>query len=263
MSRIYFVTPDREVELHGSERAYMNIWGRDMAVATLRLERYRDEDRDWLNSVVVGKTFDRGEYWLSDFEAWFTSGGMFSERAGLRVGETTIPPGEMALNTLIATGSPPFALMAHLHGTCEDHAWVSSEDAGWLAEIIEAGRTENVLRPNQGWEAVAELAREVESGLPGPIVTSYSVTEGFPNRYALGEPWFYPWAEGQEENPADEQAEGRWEVLPDAEKWDLAVEGIQAREYNRQIAPSTINRGFLSGHSAFDLAAERWQARIA
>lgn len=247
MSRIYFHTPERTVEVRGSERAYMGVLAADVALGVLKL---RTADREWIENIAPGFTWREGDYWLSDFETWFRVGW---EECGLIVGGRPLGCTDLALNTLIAMRSPALALLGHLHGWCEDHAWVAQEDAEWFAGVVEAGRESNILRPEQGWEAVAELAREVASGLPGPIVTSYSVCEGFPNASVA-----------QYDVPLDDEGEQDWDAwydLPEAERWRMGIAGLTDRQWIRQISPATEYDGFLSGASAFDLMAERWAYR--
>lgn len=257
MSRIYFHTPDRTAELRGSERAYMNCLAGDMALAVLHLNH---TDKAWLETVTVGASdvFERDEFWHMDWSTRFRIGDLTLRVNGDPIGST-----ELAYNTLIATRSPALSLLARIGGMCEDHAWIAEEDAGWLADTIEASRAENVLRPGQDWEDVADLARDVSTGATrGPIVLSFSVCDGFPNRYVCGEPWFYPWATNQEANPTDETAESRWYELPSDEQWRIAVEAIGHRKHTRQIGPALQDVGFMSGASAFDLIAARWEARV-
>lgn len=273
MSRIYFHTPERTVELYGSERAYMGSLASDIALAVLRV-RADVGGVEWLRSVTDGEpdyiweSPDPARAWRT----WFRVS--YGERGRLKLPNgNTIDPFDLALNTLIATHSPSLTLCAKMHGTCEDYAWIDPSNARWFAETIEAGRNENVLRPDVGWEGVAELAREVESGLRGPIVTSYSVCERFPNSGVAD--WPPPTCEACEgtgkPNPDMKYTDvdydyctscggegvlsDLWYDLSDAEQWDLAERGIRARAYNREISPQTMNVGFMSGASAFDLLA--------
>lgn len=264
MSRIYFHAPHRTTEVRGSERAYMAGLASDMALAVLSMS---DQDRDWIipflrdapEYVAADLASEKRESRYGGFSTWFhvAHGGGF-ELAGQFVGCT-----ELALNTLIATRSPVLSLMAHLHGWCEEHGFVEAENARWLGDIIRNGRHDSILRPEQGWEDVLTLLAEVVESGQGPVVTSYSVCESFPNRYLLGSEFFVPWTEGQEENPEDDAARERWEKLSNDEAWALATDGLRTREYRREISPEEQDIGYQSGASAFDLMAARWAERWA
>ena len=106
-----------------------------------------------------------------DFDLfWTVSNGVFG-------GETVF---SLQLNTAIALGSDALYLAARLHGQCEIHAYILPEDFHWFRTTVEDGIETGVLRPEtqgyEGWAGVIELM----SGDCGPIVTSYSVTDGFP-----------------------------------------------------------------------------------
>lgn len=256
MSRIYFHTLAETGEVKGSERAYMSLLAADFALAVIKPDFL---NREWLMSVTNGPDYlFSDEHWV---DRWKTSVRIGD--AELLVDGEAIGCSELALNTLLATGSPVLALIARLDGSCEDHAWCAPENAHWLAEVIRQGRSENVLRPRQGWEDVADLyERAAERG--DHVVCSYSVTDGFPNRYVAGEPWFYPWEKGPDgeylPNEPDDAAAARWDDLPERERWDLALDAIKTREHTRELRPND-DHGFQSGASAFDLVAEQWLTR--
>lgn len=243
MSRIYFHTPERTAEVLGRERAYTGCLAGDIALAVIDPQH---SDYDWLRAVsgrdVPDYVFERPDDWLRMWKTWFRVGW---NESGLVVKGEEIGTTDLALNTLIATRSPVLMLLATLHGMCEDHAWIASEDAEWFADLIDVGRRDNVLRPDMGWESIAELARQVSAdALPWPIVTSYSVCKGFPNASVAG------------------AARDAWYDLFEDEQWALALRGIRACEHNRQISPATLGQGFMSGASAFDLCAEREAAVV-
>lgn len=279
MSRIYFHTRSRTAEVRGSERAYINRLSADMTRIALRLSGV-DDDRAWLRSVIVDAGYDvlaRDEWWMRDFETWMSVGW---DGGGLLIAGEKIGASELAANTLIATGSPILTLMAKIEGTCEDHAWMEGEHAGWAREIIRDGRESNLLRPQQGWEDVIGLLGDVDEGrVDGPVVLSYSVCEGFPNSGIAGDFWKPPSLPPQPPevlvdpvthvvtpvpvDPLDayriELDYDAWYELPDDERWCLAEAGMRARQHTRQISPELVAIGFQTGASAFDLAAERWE----
>jgi hypothetical protein len=246
VSRIYFHTPDETAEVKGSERAYMRMLAADVALAVLKPDYL---SRDWLMSITDGPDYlDEEEHWKQRWETWFRLGEGDLIASGEKIGA-----GELALNTLIALGSELMKFVARVDGSCEDHAWCAPENAGWLGALIRQGRRENVLRPRQGWGDVADLF--LRARIRGDyVVCSYSVSDSFPNRYVVGEHGELLPSE------TEEAAEHRWYELSDRERWDLALEAIKARKYNRELKPND-DRGFLSGASAFDLVAEQWLAR--
>lgn len=125
--------------------------------------------------------------------------------------------------------------VARIHGQCEIHAYVEGEDRDWLAGQIEnALRTgllrdivppaeENEYRPawDTGWRKVIDLLRSRDDG---PVVTSYSVCEGFPNLTLVRqeETW-------QPTKPSWEPEE-EWYDLPSEEQWSTALAALRKKE---------------------------------
>jgi len=83
------------------------------------------------------------------------------------------------LNTAWVMGGDALKLYARLHGQCELHLYVEAQHRGWLADIIEEGLRTSLYREKVGWEQVMELLRNPY--IEGPVVTSYSVCDSFPN----------------------------------------------------------------------------------
>jgi len=246
MSRIYFHAPHRTAEVLGTERHQFGNLCESVALAVLRPDASGRERLaptivsapDWL----VGALDDRA--WSRSFETWMrsTSDGDFTV-GGERIGHF-----DLALNTLVATRSPSLALIAHIHGWCELHAFCDDTDAEWLAGVVRDALAENVLRTGAGWEDVARLCDEVAGDQPGPIVTSYSVCDRFPNRRLAG------YCDTDDELDAD--AVQRWVDLTDAEQWAAACAGLRARDWPMQISAAEQTRGFATGKSAWDLIAD-------
>ncbi len=133
---------------------------------------------------------------------------------------------EIVLNTCMAIGSDPIRLCARLHSQCEIHAFVRGENRKWLAGIIRQGMASGVCRsPDEGqaanttWESLADW---LESNQDEPVVTSFSVTEQFPNyRFdTIG-----PTGEVDEEEPS-----AYWYELPGEERWKRAWDGLLLQE---------------------------------
>lgn len=264
MSRIYFHTPDGEAEVHGSERAYLAQLAGATA-DTLMQPRRGDYEREWYESITVGGDYiwrpdDRDDRWRSTWESWFKA-SMSGDALLVRGQE--VDTFSLRLNTAIALGSPVLSLAARLHATCEIHGWVEAADAGWLRELIEQGLRGNVLRGGQGWQDVQALCARIESGEQrGPIVTSYSVCESFPNSSAST---WQPAPPADPEDPDADQDE-RWDAyyyLSPEEQWSTGEAWLREHEAERMVrmGPEVASRGFGSGLSAFDLLADRWKAR--
>lgn len=287
MSRIYFHTPSgEEAELHGSERAYMGTCVRELTESVLQLDRLTvsAQDRAWLLERTTTNTeyvYDATRFpknWL----LWF---GLGWDEGTVRVRDQEVSPFLLQLNTAIALGSPVYSLMAKLHGACEIHAWIDTEDADWVADTIDQGRLNHVLRHGQGWEQVSALCRRVATGeIEGPIVTSYSVCMRFPNSDVAD--WTAPMNDGtcpscvpdHERWPTSkcetcnatgkvepERDDDAWYALPEQEQWDLAMKGLRdgSDTWGGRIGPDHLHVGFGSGLSAYDLMDERWQESIA
>lgn len=162
----------------------------------------------------------------------------------------------LQLNTALAAGSDAVKLAARLHGSCEIHCWVDGHNREWLASIIERGVSDGVLRKNfphsnhVGYEDVLRLLRHPEH--PGPIATSYSVSESFPGVHLI------------EPGATDERREQLYE-MPTGERWDLSMAAIRAQRgrVGAELCPETWD-GFRFTHklSAFDLIASDWEQRL-
>jgi hypothetical protein len=157
---------------------------------------------------------------------------------------------ETTLNTAVVMGSDHIRLLAKLHGQCEIHAYVEGPNRAWLADIIEQGIKDKVLRVWEkdfygGWPAVVELLRSRDDE---PVVTSYSVTEQFPNRFVASE-------HGSWDATLDND---RWYDLSDAEQWQFAMDGLrkQNESAHLEIKPETFaQQGYGNGMSGFDIVS--------
>lgn len=148
------------------------------------------------------------------------------------------------LNTAYLLGSDPVKLMARLHGQCELHCYVEAENRRWLAEIIKRGLKTGIYRLDQGWESVISL---LENGCNSPAVTSYSVCDQFPNRFAAN---FNP--------PLDEDGEENWDAWYDLtleSQWDLSMQGMRNEpRRSLELNPKTWETFYFShGWDAFKL----------
>jgi len=205
VSRVYFHSIDGDAELRGSERAYAGGVTSNMALSMLRdsigggRERYeRLLPRDhYLRNV-------KDEHWMNSFRTWWNVGFDSHE---FDFDGYHISPWQIILNTALVMGSDAVELLARIHATCEIHGYIEGEHREWLADIIEVGREDRVLRPNQGWEDVMALLRKTDAS---PVVMSYSVCERFPNAYVAKEAGL--WSPGPEHcghYTAEQEAENR------------------------------------------------------
>lgn len=268
MSRIYFHSQTGKAAVLGSERAYLGSLASDLALAVLdpRLDR-RERLLPLLpvDHYLHTASRDDREWWES-FRTWFRVGW---DGGGLLFDGGPHDPFGVALNTLVVMGSEVLRFCARVHGYCEIHGWVEDGDRDWLADLIDQGRRDNVLRPDVGWEDVAAFLRTTD----GPVVMSYSVCESFPNEGVAD--WTAPTCEacGGSGEPNERMkfrdvdynhcttcgGEGQmhddWYDLPADERWSLGMKGIRARTFDLRLMPND-DRGF-GGPSAFDITRRR------
>ncbi|PZG16487.1 hypothetical protein C1I95_17600 [Micromonospora craterilacus] len=198
------------------------------------------------------------------------------------------------MNTALAAGSDPVRLAAKLRGYGEGHAWVEGSDRAWLADIIDQGLEAGIYRrglwrsgtpdgprdqwTDLGWQQVIGFLRSRDDE---PVVTSYSVTDGFPNRAIadwtppVDPQWRPDWADGGGANEwsemtASEQdswrrdhAAEQWYDLPDGERWELAMAGLRRTRPWARLAPDTLSEvAFGWPVSVYDLFAPDSAERV-
>jgi hypothetical protein len=172
-------------------------------------------------------------------------------RLTLPDGRTTTP-WLLGINTALAIGNDAVKLGAALHAQCEVHCYVESWDRDWLADLIANGRRCGYFRAGCGWESVIDLLRASNDG---PVVTSYSVCEHFPNRALI---------EGSGLSLPAMAARDRWWDISEADYWDLGIRALRHlydQGDNRRLQPSTFPTWtFGDGVTAMDLAEAitRW-----
>jgi hypothetical protein len=258
VSRVYFHTQhEGEVELRGAERAYMGGLVSDLSVALI--PEFSDQLVFEAMVPAARKQFGRDTYpnGRSMDPITFAKHGPLLDKAALRssflVGfdrklfqheGRELESFELQLNTVMALGSDPLCLLARLHAQCEIHAWVEGPDRAWLADVIQQGLDAGLYRDGMGWDKVQELLR---SGSEHPVVTSYSVTDGFPNQYVAG----YSPPLDDEGEPLNEHA--WYDDHTDDQRWDLAMAGLRQQKGMEAMSPETLRNGFGHGVSMLDL----------
>jgi len=230
MSRVYFHSPSGRAELRGSERVHMKILCDRLALAVFEPHTY---GRDEALRKVFPHPYDRSTPYAKAFETAFGGGGYwFDLPDGRRVEHFSV-----SLNTALALGNDAVRLCARLHGQCEIHAWVDGQNRAWLAGIIEGGRAVGILREGQGWEAIVAFLRARNDE---PVVTSYSVTDPFPNPAAAG-------------YRSDKDGDDWWE-MPTDEQWSRGMNGLRAVGQGLEMRPDewTFDRFYFDeGDTAF------------
>lgn len=254
MSRVYFHTQhEGEVELRGAERAQMSHLVREIAesmipshsdkqvLAAIRPELRKQFQRTRIDGGLVPYLAEHGP--LLDLDRLKLSFSVDSGSAGIFQHQgMSLESFALALNTTLVLGSDPLCLMARLHGQCEIHAYVEGPNRAWLAEIIQQGLDAKLYRTEMGWEGVQELLR---NGAEHPVVTSYSICDGFPNQYEAD--WVAPEVDGEQDQDA-------WYELSHDRRWELSLASLRSKPDDlREISPESLRRKFRFEVSMLDL----------
>lgn len=237
-----------DVHIRGWERAHMGGTVTDIAAAFLpeNVENIRERlnPRHYLangplnpihirNAVAVGDNISRG-------------GAVLLDHDGTELSSFTLQ-----LNTALAVGSDPVCLFARLHAQCEIHCYVEGPNRTWLAGLIDDGLKSGLYRTGAGWTELGELLLHRDDE---PVVTSYSVSEGFPDPH-LGEGVPPAWVPTR----IDEYGEAVWDdwyEVDKAEQWRLCMDNLRGRpEYLLELSPDNLRRRFGHSRSLIDLFA--------
>lgn len=225
MSRVYFHSEFGDAELHGSERAHCGVTCSGLALALLHLPRFGNDDP--IYQLTSPPTRD-----VNSLNTLFSIGQLKFVLPDGRCADSFL----VALNTILVAGNDVLRLMARLHGQCEIHGYVEGHNRRWLAGLISEGVDSRLLRSGRGWGAVIELLR---SDRTKPVVTSYSVCDGFPNQTIAG-------------CVNDEE----WDALPPEKQWRRAMSGLRQAACGLEWKPdewATARLG--NGITAMDLRA--------
>ncbi|MGW0578324.1 hypothetical protein ACWD25_20665 [Streptomyces sp. NPDC002920] len=261
MSRIYFHSPTRDAELRGSERRWMSGLVEDLTIGILRLDDATRFDR--LLSLVgpghyVARHADREgpgapittAYRLGFFHDDSHTTPLMQHR-GRRIDTFSL-----TLNTAMLLGNEQVRLAGRLHGQCELHAWVEGPNRAWLADVMQAGVDSGIYRrrlpyrdgprgelkwSDQGWDDVVALLRERDDE---PVVTSFSVTDQFPN----------PGPDGQYGDD--------WHDLDAAEQWRIGMAWLRQAPGNLELGPDQESYRFEHNLTILDIFAPDWEERL-
>lgn len=283
MSTIYFHSPSGEARVSGAERAHAQLLCTEYFLMALGVDSFSE-------AKEYRKLLPTGAYPLSSREdkAFFESFRIYCN--GFLGDSYLIMPAtgkpinlfHAALNSMVAGGSDAIRLLAKLHAQSEIHCYVEGKNRAWLADVIAQGVKDKILRTwgkyddaRTGWQSVIGLLRTRDDE---PVVTSYSVTEQFPNYYTAKEyegwkPAMTPalirgkYELSEDEDTTEWEADyisEVWDELPDAEKWRLAMTGL--REANKrghlEIDPETLaTQGYGDGLSGFDIYAAMYDLK--
>lgn len=174
MSRIYFHSQDGTAEVRGSERAHAGVTCANLALVMLHLDPFRtDRILQFVKPDHYLHTFSLDQA-MKSFETCFAIGELtFNLPDG-----TTADAFTVGLDTCLTLGSDVVKFLARLHGQCEIHGYVEGANRRWFSDIVDQGLDDGLLRRNAGWESVVKLLLSADNK---PVVTSYSVCDGFPN----------------------------------------------------------------------------------
>lgn len=232
MSAIYFNTIDKQVALRGSERAYAGTIVNDISLGVLtQMMRY---NKDIVKFIPPGTFINPdGNNFIEEFRLWFS---VDMGKSHLLLEEEKHNCWEVSLNTAMCIGNSQIQLLTRLHAQCEIHAYFLPDDFEYFCEVIESGLEMKIFRDGQGWDNVLDLFKTSKT----PIVTSYSVCEGFPNGYICD--W-------EDDNEGDD-----WYELPENEQWDMAFKALEKLPGLRVSRKPLL---FGGNKSAFDFIAAR------
>jgi hypothetical protein len=239
MSAILFHSlEDDEVRVSGRERANAGVLCGNLLAVSLSIDGY------WMQAEMERyKTLlEPSSYLLTEqdphrfqasFKTWLSvgHGNMLLSIDGEN---KLIDTFSLALNTAIRLGSNPLKLIARLHGQCEIHAYIEGENRNWAADVIEEGRSFNLLRKNMGWEDAITLLRKRSDS---PIVTSYTVCDPFPSK--------------PEQLSMDYEV---WDNLKYETQWDVAIKALREKSKTAKLEIKPDNDVlFNDGLTGFDI----------
>lgn len=285
MSAIYFHSITGAARVSGAERAYAGILCNNLLQLALGITDSSLFEAEPYRKILppdcyVLRTTNNLEF-IRNFRTYTLISGVWDKDYLIMptTGEQQ-NPFYLALNTAVAMGSDPVRLLAKLHGQCELHCYVEGPNRAWLADIIDQGVKDKILRTGPkfeglptkkyGWQFVIDLLRSDDDS---PVVCSYSVTDQFPNQYmaTIYGSWSPPEIDDaairekyrlNKDDDVEEYKDGcisdLWYALSDEKQWEYALQGLRkANEKGTlEMKPETFAiQGYGNGLSGFDLHA--------
>jgi hypothetical protein len=237
VSRIYFTTQHEGTrEVLGSERAYMGMLCNDLASGLM--PHWRED----LDAILLGSMRGRLAAYASD-AARHDIVRMYlrhEDQAVFHLNGEPLENFDLVLNTVLVMGSDPLCLLARLHGQCEIHAYVEGPNRAWMASLIRQGLAAGLYRRGMGWESVADLLEQSDAE---PVVTSYSVTGGFPGHHVA-----------EDLAPDGVDVDTWYDGLTDGQRWEHSIVGLRSRATSlTDLRPGNLRARFGHGKSMFDL----------
>lgn len=196
MSRVYWHAREREVELRGSERAWLAHVAQGPATAAWDLDGASSLERA-IEIVSMVPEVPDGEYNANYLHTYMREAKAQDERnkaayAGWRPGTShpatdhetihrfvdslgvalrvrgvtldvaghRLHSSNLDLNTALVAGSDPVRLAAKIHGWCEIHCWVEGPDREWLAGLIDEGLEAGIYRRGLWYSDVPDGPRD-------------------------------------------------------------------------------------------------------
>jgi hypothetical protein len=254
MSSITFNARNHSAVLRGSERYHMSSIVSGVAAAVAKE----------ITAEIFLKVGNPGHYLHRAAAAAVAAKNAYAERrtyeeqrdtslkVGGMMGEELFPGHDQfttELNTAIMLGSAQVALFARLHGQSEIHLWIEDGDGPAIADVVERGVQKGLCRDEQGWDKVLELLRTPDVGI---IVTSYSVTDSFPNNDIAVDDRLpekpdytnYPKMGADEKERVDglagDMEEIWYETFTDDDRWNAAVRGLREKDQGLRLDPAHL-----------------------
>lgn len=225
MSRVYFTSRSGgEAELRGWERAYCAGLAEDLFVGLLGDDSFASMEPEWRLIPESDSKTRQKEQRVGGLAMWFKlarNDWDGSKTTFITLDGEKISPYMLMMNTALAVGNLPIQFMTVLNAQCEIHGYMEGEDRAWIASIIRDGRASGIMRPNSGWEEVATF---LEAADDEPVVTSYSVTESFPNFHLAYD------GMGDLDDLEYTTEFKAWEGMTHEQRWDRSMEGLRASE---------------------------------
>lgn len=255
MSRVYFHSPSGQVDVSGRVRFQGDVYSRDFTRGLLDLANKPSLSGHKLGEWFLGRVRVRSSRQVvplvppgaSEQDLRFAvsaalGGGGFGEVTFFEHDGQEHEVWSLCMNTGLRAFDDPLRLSIRLHGQCELHCWVDGRNREWLAKIVEAGLAAGVYNAEDRWGPVVAFLR---SRADEPVVTSYSVTEPFPNLESVGLSY-------QEEREAEN--ESAWSKLTNEERWSRGMAWLRGKHGGLELKPDDFQSYFFNtGMDAFQV----------